>query len=489
MPDFHPEGIRTYLTSYALPAPPELDQLNYTDRNPREAPPFALHEHLRDDKHPLLSPPDDADNEDEDEDEDDDKDLSDDISTTSTSRGIRLPCYDSNHLPIKHVQATADPGAPLQVHFMVWSQQVVHDMDLPAGEDEFLDLRVELSIDGHIVDVAYVSHIDIKPNGLPVGVEFVGERCGDAKELPMFFTTPAAKGGKELEETLVNVLVTLGRIGGYTFYDKNKLMSKMVRVAAVHGKYESSTTSKGFNGYVWRKEHQNLIRDRAINPRTRLFAWRSQSVQNDLYRLQLQRRAYERCAREWEELERNAEMEGRTEGGVTEGGDEVSAPLSIAKRIKLAAAAAIGSTASSGAPVLGEAEGSPYSFRRPRRSDAMLASATVTQSSASVSPASDSTKRSGATVVTTTTMTTEKKKKACRVTTKANHTATVERGDGQRGSQRNVTFGAVPFKTTRQYFRDFVAYKDLCRIEYQICEYIFRDPAELLSWIFRVYRG
>ncbi|KAF3934166.1 hypothetical protein ABW20_dc0103456 [Dactylellina cionopaga] len=309
MPEFYSDGIRTYITSYSLPTPPEFDDTNNQERNPREAPPFALHEEIRVDRHEFMED------------------------------GLMLPSYDRNRLPVQYCKITAQPGDPLQVHLMIWSQQVIHDIDLPKGEDEFLDIRAELSLNGRIIDVAYVSHKDIKPSGLPVGIEFVGERSGDAKELPMLFTSLPSLSTEELKISNLNVLVTLGRMGDYFFYDETKIMSKKVRTGPVDGKYESSTLeSKYFNGYMWMKEHQNLIRDRAINPNTKLFTWKKLWIQNDVYRLRLQNQAYVRCQKAWEELEKEAEEEAGTAVGGTMA-PPPDTPIPKVKKLKTTASA------------------------------------------------------------------------------------------------------------------------------------------------------
>ncbi|KAK6520319.1 hypothetical protein TWF506_000595 [Arthrobotrys conoides] len=279
MPEFHGDGLRTYITSYPLPALPEFDNGD-SDQSPREAPAIALPEEIRPEMHEFMAD------------------------------GLMLPAYDCNHIHTEYSKIVARPGEPLQVHFMVWSQQVIHDIDLPEGEDEFLDIRVELSCNGQIVDIGYINHTSIKPNGLPAGIEFVGQRCGNARETPLFFTTPTGPA-EELRESTLNILVTVGRIGSLFCRDTSEAMPKMVRKGPYHGKYESSTMDgKRFTGYTWRKDHQNLIKvDRAINPKTKLYSWKRKWMENDVYRLGVERRAFERRMREREELEKEAERE------------------------------------------------------------------------------------------------------------------------------------------------------------------------------------
>ncbi|KAF3907679.1 hypothetical protein AA313_de0207012 [Arthrobotrys entomopaga] len=355
MPDFHVDGVRTYLTSYSLPARKEFDEINYWERNPREAPPYALHEEIRTEMHEFM--PD----------------------------GLLLPHYDSNLVPVKYYKVAAQPGEPLQAHFMVWSQQVMQEMDLPDKEDEFLDIRVEVFVNGRVIDVAYVDHSQIKPNGIPVGIEFTGERAGDAKEYPMFFTMPQSLPAEDMKEANLNILVTLGRIGRYRFYDESKKMSKMIRMEAVQGKYESSTTDKNFNGYVWRKEHQNLIRDRDINPKSKFWDWKKLWTKNDLYRLTLLQQAFDSCQKAWEELEKEAELEREVNNEKEEEGAEGTItvrtrPESPPKQDKgprftstpqttMSAPSPSSTTAQQSPPANSDAAESPYSFRRARRGE------------------------------------------------------------------------------------------------------------------------
>ncbi|KAK6338977.1 hypothetical protein TWF696_009774 [Orbilia brochopaga] len=532
MPDFHSEGIRMYLTSYDLPAGPEFNApaTGPLIRHPREAPPFALPETLRTDKHVPFQPDYIVDS-----DavmnvgaDDTNGNIGDNGSGDNNANGgdandkdddtILLPCYDENYLPIKYVRVTADPGAPLQVHFLIWSQQAIQDMDLPASEPhEFMDIRIEVSLDGHIVDVRYVNRKDITANGIPFALEFIGERCGDAKMSPLFFTQPTSTTSssthknkkrrstpareRPLAETHLNILVTLGRIGDYDVYDKSKPRARRVRTAPTHGKYESSTTVDNFNGYMWRKEHQNLIRDRAINPQSRLFEWRKQSWMDDRYRVQLQREAYEACAKQWEELERaEEEWEARCAGEVGEGsnGDddasrrssvpakrgasadvdvgedvlgaaEAETPLPKVKRVKVMAEVTCTATpTASGAPTPAADLESPYSFRHTRRADTPSTGSAL-QSSPSL-PVQQSPLLSTAptTAAGTPAPITKASTPQTGSSSRATFTETVQRGDAQKAARGNVTFGAMPFKTPRRYWREFVPYVDLCRVEYQI---------------------
>ncbi|KAF3939801.1 hypothetical protein ABW19_dt0201773 [Dactylella cylindrospora] len=476
MPGFHPEGVRTYLTSYSLPTASEFDEINYWDRNPRQAPPFALHEEIRKDQHEFLED------------------------------GIMLPCYDSNRVPVKYSTVTAEPGAPLQVHFMIWSQQVIHDVEMPRGEDEFLDIRVELTVDNHLVDVAYINHGDIKPNGLPFGIEFVGERTGDARDAPLFFTSTPAAGG-ELAESRINILVALGRIGEYFYWDKSKVMSKMVRVGPVVMEgYESSTYSRNFRGYTWRKTHKQLIRNRAINPNTKLFEWRREWTRNDLYRLNQMDQAYARAAQEWADLEAEAEATNvddnvikREEAPPADHETQPPKPKKVktTENSPSSSITVVPSNAASpvSAPSFPETPESfvPYSFRRPRRSSSTTVSISIGPSSrihsTKNSPSQSSTKKepdnrspadrklpnhpSPRRQETTTppvqsTPTSIPRKNQ----SKAQYTLTVQKDDPQVESRMNVTFGKVPFKTSRHYFRDFIPYQDLCRVEYLVGKFV-----------------
>ncbi|KAK6539532.1 hypothetical protein TWF694_009748 [Orbilia ellipsospora] len=465
MPDFHVDGVRTYLTSYSLPARTEFDEINYWDRNPREAPPYALHEEIRTEMHEFMP------------------------------EGLLLPRYDNHLVPVKYCKVAAQPGEPLQVHFMVWSQQVMHDMDLPGKEDEFLDLRVELFVNGRIIDVAYVDHAQIKPNGIPVGIEFTGERAGDAKEYPMFFTMPSFPPTKNMEEANLNILVTLGRIGGYRFYDESKRMSKMIRMKAVHGKYESSTTDKEFNAYVWRKEHQNLIRDRDLNPKSKFWNWKKLWTKNDLYRLTLLHQAFDSCQRAWEELEREAELEkeAREEKEDAEGVITVMVrPESPPKQDKgpkststpgttMSALSPASASTQHSPPANSDTAESPYSFRRARRVESSNNSVGTPQS---VQPEPSKTMRQVSATkkqklspvlaknkVTTPSQSVTKAQSPQSSGTKNKAAFTmlsVQKGDPQQASSTNVTFGSTKYKTIRQYYRDFTPYKDLCRMNYQI---------------------
>ncbi|KAK6522545.1 hypothetical protein TWF281_001986 [Arthrobotrys megalospora] len=457
MPEFYGESLRTYITSYPLPALPEFDNGD-SDQNPREAPSIALPEEIRREMHEYMED------------------------------GLMLPSYDANHIQIKYSKVVAKPGEPLQVHFMAWCQQVLHDMDLPRDEDEFLDLRVELSCNGQIVDVGYVNHSNIKPNGIPVGIEFMGQRCGDARETPLFFTVPP-NTTEALKESTLNILVTVGRIGGFTYYDQTRVMSKMVRVGPYHGKYESSTLDgKEFTGYVWRKEHQNLIRpDRGVNPRTKLYAWKRKWEENDVYRLRLQRQAYESCQRQWEELEREAEREAYADQIQAAGDTSVEAmdeefPLPPSKKMKLTHDDISASVAT--------AEASPYSFRRARRSDVSNIS-TVSSSSPHSSPPTNKKQHPSNQHPTP-------PPSASRAQTPGSNssfhrsakgvvlTTAVRKGDPQQPSLSNVTFGAFPYKTVREYYREFIPYQDLCRIQYLV---VNPKTRELRSGTIEVSQG
>ncbi|KAK6496590.1 hypothetical protein TWF481_001588 [Arthrobotrys musiformis] len=437
MPEFHGDGLRVYITSYSLPAPPEFDN-GGPDQSPREAPPIALPEEIRPEMHEFMAD------------------------------GLMLPAYDSNHTHTAYSKITAKPGEPLQVHFMVWTQQVLHDMDLPENEDEFLDLRIELSCNGQIVDIGYINHASIKPNGIPVGIEFVGQRCGDARETPLFFTVPSNPVEK-LRESTLNILVTVGRIGGFSYHDASKAMSKMVRVGPYYGKYESSTLRGGdFNGYVWRKEHQNLIRpDRGVNPRTKLYAWKRKWMQNDVFRLGVVQRAYERRKRDWE-LEREAEGEayGEDMGGVE--------TTSLKKGIKRARVNADGTIVSSTTMLLAEAvtgeplQQSPYSFRRARRNSDANTSTATSNSPVSSSPTNKMQYSPGQQHSSPPSSTSGRKPSYRRSTKGVVLANTVHKGDPQQPSLSNVTFGAFPYKTSREYCREFIPYQDLCRIQYLV---------------------
>ncbi|EPS43168.1 hypothetical protein H072_2817 [Dactylellina haptotyla CBS 200.50] len=427
--------------------------------------------------------------------------------------GLLLPCYDDNRVPIKYYKVFAQPGDPLQIHFMIWSQQVIHDIDLPNGEDEFLDIRVELTLDGRLIDVGYINQKDIKPNGLPVEIELIGERCGDAREYPMFFNSSQSSLVEDLSEASLNVLVTLGRIGNYFYYDKTKVMSKMVRTGPVHGKYESSVMNSGdFDGYIWRKEHQNLIRDRPTNPKTKLWAWKRRWMQNDVYRQKLHDKAFERCQMAWEELEREAEEESDGKLGtiiVAPNGlpDHISTPQ--AERVKVCSK--FNSTQDIAVSALATAQKSitksaatesPYLFRRTRRSDVSTLldqpKDMTPKSEPSIYkrqyPLSDSSQEQLALVPKQPQQLirdpkpkslppTNSKQQSPLTTIRTRPPPSgntrfpgrgitcvqvVQKGDPQQPSSSNVAFGVVPFKTTRQYYRGFTAYQDLCRVNYQI---------------------
>ncbi|RVD86761.1 uncharacterized protein DFL_005022 [Arthrobotrys flagrans] len=451
MPEFHGDGLRAYITSYPLPALPEFDNGD-PSQNPRDAPAIALPEEIRPEMHEYMAD------------------------------GLMLPAYDSNHIHTEYSKIVAKPGEPLQVHFMVWSQQVIHDMDPPEGEDEFLDLRVELSCNGQIVDIGYINRASIKPNGLPSGIEFAGQRCGDAREIPLFFTVPA-NSAEELRESTLNILVTVGRIGGFFHYDPSRAMSKMVRVGPYHGKYESSTLrGKGFTGYVWRKEHQNLIKpDRGVNPKTKLYAWKRKWMENDVYRLGVVRRAYEKCQRDRKEAEREAKA--TKAAAVNESSIDITEEVETiypSKKMKRVHVGADGSIASSpatlpvGVPV-GETpkgRGGPYSFRRARRSSASDISTVAYSSPVSSSPTNNAQYPSNQQPTTPSssakTQTPRSKSSFHRSTRRLLLTNTVHKGDPQQPSLFNVTFGAFPYKTAREYYREFVPYQDLCRIQYLV---------------------
>ncbi|KAK6340432.1 hypothetical protein TWF730_002189 [Orbilia blumenaviensis] len=446
MPEFHGDGLRTYLTSYPLPALPEFDSGN-SDQNPREAPSIALQEEIRSEMHEYMED------------------------------GLMLPSYDSHHLPIKYSRVVAKPGEPLQVHFMVWFQQVLHDMDLPNGEDEFLDLRVELSCNGQIVDVGYINQSNIKPNGIPVGIEFVGQRCGDARETPLFFTAPQSPT-QELKESILNILVTVGRIGGFFYYDVSRAMSKMVRVGPYQGKYESSTLGgQEFTGYIWRKEHQNLIRpNRNINPKTKLYEWRRKWMDNDVYRIGVERRAYERCKKEWEELERDAEGDAEATDVVIANED----PLEImekqemppTKKLKLTYANIDGPLETIQSMSTKGSQESPYSFRRARRIDTSNISITSANQPVSYPPTNKTqhkfNKQHTSPLSTTNKQNSPSGSSFHRSTKGSVLTSAVQKDDPQQPSLSNVTFGAFPYKTTREYYREFIPYQDLCRIQYLV---------------------
>ncbi|KAF3309753.1 hypothetical protein TWF173_010562 [Orbilia oligospora] len=397
MPEFHGDGLRTYITSYPLPALPEFDKGD-SSQNPRKAPAIALPEEIRTEMHKYMAD------------------------------GLMLPAYDCNHIHTEYSKIVAKPGEPLQVHFMVWTQHVMHDMDLPEGEEEFLDLRIELSCNGQIIDIGYISHTRIKPNGLPVGIEFVGQRCGDARETPLFFTVPT-NPSEGLRESVLNILVTVGRISDFLYLDATKAMSKMVRMGPYHGKYESSTLDrKGFTGYTWRKEHQNLIKvDRAINPKTKLYAWKRKWMENDVYRLGVERRAYERFKKELEELEKKLEREAKPFKPSTNNESSIKIMEEIHSAI------------TSSSPV----SSSPTNKTQHGPNQQLLTpSSRKTQTLRSKSSSLRSTKKLLA--------------------------STVYKGDPQQPSSSNITFGKCPYKTTREYYREFIPYQDLCRIQYLV---------------------
>ncbi|EGX44323.1 hypothetical protein AOL_s00193g51 [Orbilia oligospora ATCC 24927] len=452
MPEFHGDGLRTYITSYPLPALPEFDKGD-SSQNPREAPAIALPEEIRTEMHKYMAD------------------------------GLMLPAYDCNHIHTEYSKIVAKPGEPLQVHFMVWTQHVMHDMDLPEGEEEFLDLRIELSCNGQIIDIGYISHTRIKPNGLPVGIEFVGQRCGDARETPLFFTVPT-NPSEGLRESVLNILVTVGRISDFLCLDATKAMSKMVRMGPYHGKYESSTLDrKGFTGYIWRKEHQNLIRvDRAINPKTKLYAWKRKWMENDVYRLGVERRAYERFKKELEELEKKLEREAKPFKPSTnnESSIKIMEEIHSGKKVKRVHVDAEGSitSAPNALPIkvsISEASNgrdSPYSFRRARRSTNSNSNIpTITSSSpVSSSPTNKTQHGSNQQLLTPSsrkTQTPRSKSSSLRFTKKL-LASTVYKGDPQQPSSSNVTFGKCPYKTTREYYREFIPYQDLCRIQYLV---------------------
>ncbi|KAK6345004.1 hypothetical protein TWF718_006946 [Orbilia javanica] len=455
MPEFHGDGLRTYITSYSLPALPEFDTGDST-QNPRGAPAIALPEEIRQEMHEYMAD------------------------------GLMLPAYDSNHVHTEYSKIVAKPGEPLQVHFMVWFQQVMHDMDLPEGEDEFLDLRVELSCNGQIVDIGYISHTSIKPNGLPVGIEFVGQRCGDARETPLFFTAPT-NGAEELRESVLNILVTVGRIGGFFYYDLSRAMSKMVRVGPYHGKYESSTLDgKGFTGYIWRKGHQNLIKpDRGINPKTKLYAWKRKWMENDVYRLGVERRAYENRQIEWEESQEQTGKEAKVtkSTAINEGSlratEEIKA-MKLSKKTESIHLGAGGSIVPSPISLPAEVSGadspngrdSPYSFRRARRSSGSNISTITHSSPVSSSPTNNTQYPYNQQPIgpssSANTETPGSKSSLHRSTRGLLLTNTVHKDDPQQPSLSNITFGAFPYKTSREFYREFVPYQDLCRVQYLV---------------------
>ncbi|KAF3164622.1 hypothetical protein TWF788_001126 [Orbilia oligospora] len=447
MPEFHGDGLRTYITSYPLPALPEFDKGD-SSQNPREAPAIALPEEIRTEMHKYMAD------------------------------GLMLPAYDCNHIHTEYSKIVAKPGEPLQVHFMVWTQHVMHDMDLPEGEEEFLDLRIELSCNGQIVDIGYISHTSIKPNGLPVGIEFIGQRCGDARETPLFFTVPTSPS-KGLRESMLNILVTMGRISDFLYHDATKAMSKMVRMGPYHGKYESSTLDrKGFTGYIWRKEHQNLIKvDRAINPKTKLYAWKRKWMENDVYRLGVERRAYERFKKE---LEKKLEGEAKPANPSTnnESSMKIMDEMHLGKKVRRVHVDVEGSitSAPNALPIevsiseVSNGRDSPYSFRRARRGTNSNISTMASSSPVSSPPTNKIQHGPNQQLIAPPSRKTQtpRSKSFSRCSTKKFLANTAYKGDPQQPSSSNVTFGKCPYKVTREYYREFVPYQDLCRIQYLV---------------------
>lgn len=272
MPAFDTQCIRTYITASELPSQGVAGSNHNWEHNPRLAPPDALPEKINPDEHTFV-------------------------------RGAKtpLPRYSEHRVPTKYSRIVAIHGSPFQVHFMVWSQQTIPEFDFPGdfNEPEFMDLRVEVSFNSEVVDTGYINHRNITYGGIPFGLEITGKTVGDSVEIPFMFnggpSTELSEDGspKQLKNAQIDVLVTAGRLGPYLTYQRNR-NRKVIKVAPFCPlvSYESSVADKSFKEYEWFKKNQDMMFDRDENPDTKLWEWRRGWAEADVYRQQVEARAY-----------------------------------------------------------------------------------------------------------------------------------------------------------------------------------------------------
>ena len=237
MPEVVAHGLRTYITR-GKPLGSKNGTASVMQYNPRHGPPDALQEDI--------------------------------------VPGLEEMTYDRKGLLTYNNLVAPIPGTAFHVNCSIWDEQYFVGTTNPLGP---LDVRVELSVDGYIIDVAYImakSIVDSRSKGITTGVEFIGKRVGLGAEVPLFFTpmtdlshetssqpidpndsSPLHIGPKK--RSVVSLLVSIGKKKTYLAQERRgrKMRTEPTPTSAT---YETSSVPS-FKGYNWPRRYSKIISD------------------------------------------------------------------------------------------------------------------------------------------------------------------------------------------------------------------------------------